>query len=155
MANLAGTASIEIDAPLAAVWRTVEDVLAAPEWQEGLLAMEALERDAEGRPTLVDSESDAKVRRLKIRLRFSYEAPHKLSWTQEHGDLKSLAGWWQLEQLADERTRATYGIDADPGGMLGMLIRGPVEGAIRAVLVNGRPGELKARVEGGAGAREV
>jgi hypothetical protein len=30
-----------------------------------------------------------------------------------------------------------------------MLIRGPVEGAIRAMLVNGRPGELKARVEGG------
>ena len=28
-----------------------------------------------------------------------------------------------------------------------MLIRGPVEAAVRAMLVNARPGELKARVE--------
>jgi hypothetical protein len=32
--------------------------------------------------------------------------------------------------------------------MIGMLIRGPIEGAIRGMLVNGRPGELKQRVEG-------
>jgi hypothetical protein len=30
-----------------------------------------------------------------------------------------------------------------------MLIRGPVEGAIRGMLVNARPDELKARAEGG------
>jgi hypothetical protein len=30
-----------------------------------------------------------------------------------------------------------------------MLIRGPVEGAIRSMLVNGRPAELKSRVEQG------
>jgi hypothetical protein len=28
-----------------------------------------------------------------------------------------------------------------------MLIRGPVEGVVRGMLVNARPGELKARVE--------
>jgi hypothetical protein len=28
-----------------------------------------------------------------------------------------------------------------------MLIRGPIEAAIRAMLVNARPGELKGRVE--------
>ena len=32
--------------------------------------------------------------------------------------------------------------------VLGMLIRGPVEDAVRALLVNARPGELKRRVEG-------
>jgi hypothetical protein len=30
-----------------------------------------------------------------------------------------------------------------------MLIRGPVESAVRSMLVNARPGELKQRVEGG------
>ena len=45
--------------------------------------------------------------------------------------------------------RATCTLDGDPGRMLGMLIRGPVESAIRGMLVDGRPGELKARVEGG------
>ena len=149
MANLGGTASTDIDAPLEEVWAVVEDVLTAPEWQNGLESMEALERDGERRPTLVETESDAKVKTITSEIRFSYEAPTRLSWTQEKGDLKSLVGSWDLEDLGDGRTRATYTLDGDPGRMLGMLIRGPVESAIRGMLVDGRPGELKARVEGG------
>jgi uncharacterized protein YndB with AHSA1/START domain len=146
---MGGEASAEIDAPLDRVWAEVEDVLAAPEWQGGLVAVTPLERDAEGRPTLVESKSDIKVRHVKTEVRFSYEPPTRLSWTQEKGDLKSLEGSWTLEDLGDGRTRATYKLDGDPGRMLGMVIRGPVEAAARAVLVNARPGELKARVEGG------
>ena len=149
MANIGGTASTEIDAPLAEVWAVVEDVLTAPEWQAGLNSMEALERDGERRPTLVETQSDAKVKTVTSEIRFSYDGPTRLSWTQEKGDLKSLVGSWDLEDLGDGRTKATYTLDGDPGRMLGMLIRGPVEGAIRGMLVEGRPGELKTRVEGG------
>lgn len=149
MAHLGGEASAEIDAPLDRVWAEVEDVLAAPEWQGGLVAASALEHDAEGRPTLVETESDIKVRHVKTQVRFSYEPPTRLTWTQEKGDLKSVEGSWMLEDLGEGRTRATYKLDGDPGRMLGMVIRGPVEAAARAVLVNARPGELKARVEGG------
>ncbi len=150
MANLGGEASVEVDAPIADVWALVEDVAIAPEWQDGLESMTALERDDQGRPTLVETESDAKVRMIKTKVRFNYdEAPTKLKWSQEKGDLKSLDGAWILEELGPERTKVTYSLDGDPGRMLGMLIRGPVEGKIRDILVNGRPGELKARVEGG------
>lgn len=149
MAHMGGTASAEIEAPLERVWAEVEDVLAAPEWQGGLVEVTALERDGEGRPTLVESVADIKVRRVKTEVRFAYEAPTRLTWTQEKGDLKSVEGSWTLEDLGDGRTRATYELDADPGRMLGMVIRGPVESAARTVLVNARPGELKARVEGG------
>lgn len=148
MAHLGGTASTEIDAPLDRVWAEVEDVLSAPEWQGGLVAISPLERDDEGRPTLVESESDIKVRHVKTKVRFSYEPPTRLSWTQVKGDLKSVDGSWTLEDLGDGRTRATYTLDADPGRVLGMVIRGPVEAAARAALVNSRPGELKKRVEG-------
>jgi uncharacterized protein YndB with AHSA1/START domain len=148
MAHLGGTASAEIDAPLDRVWAEVEDVLAAPEWQGGLVAITALERDEQGRPTLVESESDIKVRHVKTEVRFRYEPPTRLSWTQEKGDLKSVEGSWTLEDLGDGRTRATYTLDADPGRVLGMVIRGPIEAATRAVLVNARPGELKSLVEG-------
>jgi carbon monoxide dehydrogenase subunit G len=147
MARLGGTASTEIDAPLDDVWAVVEDVLIAPEWQGGLVAIRPLEHDAEGRPTLVESESDIKVRHVTTRVRFSYDPPTRLSWTQEKGDLKSVEGSWTLEDLGDGRTRATYTLDADPGRVLGMVIRGPVEAAARAMLVNARPGELKKRVE--------
>ncbi|HYU59772.1 MAG TPA: SRPBCC family protein [Solirubrobacterales bacterium] len=149
MAHMGGSASEEIDVPLDEVWAVVEDVLTAPDWQGGLVAMSALERDDEGRPTLVETENDIKVRHVKTEVRFRYEPPTRLSWTQEKGDLKSVEGSWTLEDLGDGRTRATYTLDSDPGRVLGMLIRGPVEAAVRSMLVNARPGELKKRVEGG------
>jgi carbon monoxide dehydrogenase subunit G len=148
VAHLAGSASSEVDAPLEEVWTVIEDVLSAPDWQGGLDAMTALEHDAEGRPSLVETENDLKVRRVKARVRFRYEGPRRLAWTQEQGDMKSVEGSWELEDLGAERTRATFNLDADPGRILGMLIRGPVEAATRAIFVNGRPGELKRRVEG-------
>lgn len=147
MADLSGSANVEIDAPLARVWEIVQDVLDAPNWQGGLDAMTALDHDDAGRPTLVETENDLRVRKVKTRVRFSYEGPTRLSWTQEKGDLKSVVGSWQLEELAKKRTRATYQLEVDPGRILGMLIRGPAEGAIMALFVNGRPGELKRRVE--------
>ncbi len=147
MAHLGGTASCEIDVPLKDVWALIEDVLIAPDWQGGLDAVTALEHDADGRPTLVETESDIKVRRVKAQVRFRYEAPTRLEWTQEKGDMKSVEGSWLLEDLGNGRTRATYSLDADPGRVLGMLIRGPVEAATRAIFVNGRPGELKRQAE--------
>ncbi len=147
MAHMGGSASEEIDAPLDEVWAVVEDVLTAPDWQGGLVAMSALERDPDGRPTLVETENDIKVRHVKTQVRFRYEPPTRLAWTQEKGDLKSVEGSWTLEDLGEGRTRAIYTLDSDPGRILGMLIRGPVEAAIRAMLVNARPGELKERLE--------
>jgi YD repeat-containing protein len=152
MASLGGEASTEIDAPIDEVWAVVEDVASAPEWQDGLDSMEPIERDGEGRVLVANSTTDAKVRKVTTRVRFSYDdAGRRMSWTQEKGDLKSLDGSWELEDLG-ERTRATYRLAGDPGRMLGMLIRGPVEARLREILVGGRPGELKARVESGVGA---
>jgi ribosome-associated toxin RatA of RatAB toxin-antitoxin module len=149
MARISGSASEEIEAPLEAVWAVVADVASAPEWQDGMIAMHVFDTDEEGRATLVETESDAKVKTVKAKIRFSYHPPTRLAWAQEQGDLKSLDGSWVLEDLGGQRTRATYAIDGDPGRTLGMLIRGPVEGKIRDLLVNGRPGELKRRVEKG------
>jgi hypothetical protein len=149
MAHLGGSASTEIDAPLEQVWAVVEDVLSAPQWQGGLDGLTALERDSEDRPTLVETENDIKVRRIKSHVRFDYRGPTRLSWKQEKGDMKSVEGSWELEDLGEGRTRATYTLDADPGRVLGLVIRGPVEAATRAIFVNGRPGELRRRIEGG------
>ena len=147
MGHLGGSASEDIDAPIDRVWQLIEDVESAPEWQGGLDASTALECDEDGRAVVVETESDIKVRRIKARVRFTYEGPSRLSWTQEKGEMKSVEGSWELEDLGGGRTRATFNLDADPGRMLGMLIRGPVEAATRAMFVNGRPGELKRLVE--------
>ncbi len=149
MGRLSGTASEVIAAPLADVWAVVEDTESAPEWQNGMDRMDVLQRDAEGRPDIVQTETDASVRTVKSQVRFSYDGPTRLSWEQIEGDLKHVVGSWDLEDLGDGTTRATYTLDGDPGRMLGMLVRGPVEGQIRKLLVEARPGELKARVEAG------
>ncbi|HEY7456412.1 MAG TPA: SRPBCC family protein [Solirubrobacterales bacterium] len=147
MPRISGSASAEIGAPVEEVWVVVEDVLTAPDWQGGLVAMSALERDAEERPALVEAKNDLRVRHITTQVRFRYEPPTRLSWTQEKGDLKSLTGSWDLKDLGDGQTRATYSLDADPGRVLGMLVRGPAEAAILAGLVKARPGELKLRIE--------
>ncbi len=62
--------------------------------------------------------------------------------------MKSVSGSWTLVDLGGGRTKATFALEADPGRVLGMAIRGPVEAALRAILVNPRAGELKKRAEG-------
>jgi ribosome-associated toxin RatA of RatAB toxin-antitoxin module len=148
MGKLGGEASTEIDAPIGDVWDIVVDIESAPDWQAGFEDVEVLERDGEGRVLVANTESDAKVKTVKNRLRFSYEEPHLIEWVQEKGDLKSLVGAWELEDLGDGRTRVTYRLEGDPGRVLGMAIRGPVEGRLREILVGGRPDELVARMNG-------
>jgi ribosome-associated toxin RatA of RatAB toxin-antitoxin module len=148
MGVLSGSSSAEIDAPLEQVWKAVEDVEKAPDWQGGMKDLHVLEQDGEGRPIVVETEADAKVTTVKTRVRFSYAGPTRLSWTQEKGDFKSIDGSWELEDLGDSRTRATYALTGDTGRMLGMVIRGPVEDKLRDMLVNARADELKAYVEG-------
>ena len=146
MGKLTGESSVEIDAPIATVYAELEDVLSAPEWQGGMKGMTAVETDADGRATLVDVVADGKVRDIKSRQRFTYDAPNRLSWAQEKGDMSDLSGAWELESLDENRTKATYSLVADPGRKLGLVIRGPVEMALRAMLVTPRANELKKRL---------
>jgi carbon monoxide dehydrogenase subunit G len=149
MSKLSGTSTSEINAPIEEVWALVEDVEKAPDWQGGLKGLHALERDDQGRAVVCESESDAKVRTIKSTVRFEYEEPTRLRWTQEKGELKSVDGVWELEDLGGGRTRATYDLEVDLGRMLGMVIRGPLVDLLRSMLVNARAGELKRAIEGG------
>ncbi|HEX2232565.1 MAG TPA: SRPBCC family protein [Thermoleophilaceae bacterium] len=149
MGNVTGERSVEIDAPIDRCFEIAADVERAPDWQDSLKDAEALERDGEGRPLLVETRSDAKVKTVKALLRFSYDEPTGIRWEQEKGDVKSLVGWWKFDDLGEGRTRATYGLDVDPGRMLGMLLRGPVEGQVRDFLLGGFAEGLKRKAEGG------
>lgn len=149
MGTIAGTSTAEIDAPIEQVWALVEDVEKAPEWQGGLKALRALERDGEGRATLCESKSDAKVRTVTSTVRFSYDEPTTLTWRQEKGELKSVDGSWRLADLGGNRTRATYDLEVDLGRVLGLVIRGPLIDVLRGMLVGARAGELKQAIEGG------
>ena len=147
MGTIMGSSAAEIEAPIEQVWKVVEDVLSAPDWQGGLKDMQEIERDAQGHVTLARSSSDAKVRTIKSTIRFTYDAPTRLDWRQENGELKAVDGSWELEDLGDDRTRAIYRLEVDLGRVLSLVIRGPLVDLLRAQLVGARAGELKQRVE--------
>jgi hypothetical protein len=149
MGELNASWKVEIDAPRERVFAVAADVPKSPDWQPSLQAVTTLETDAEGRSTLVDTEADAKVRTTKQRLRFSYDEPAGMSWEQEKGDVKSLHGSWTFTELGPDRTEAVYELRADPGRVLGMLLRGPVEGKVKEFLTKGAAEGLKRAAEAG------
>jgi coenzyme Q-binding protein COQ10 len=150
MSKVEGSASAEIEAPIGEVYAVAADVEGSPRWQPEIKVAECTERDGDGKQVLVHMESDAKVRTLGSEMRFSYEEPGRISWTQEDGDLKAVDGSWELEDLGDGRTRATYWLEVDLGRKLGLLIRGPLVGVLRGQMVDTMPEKLKRFVEGDA-----
>jgi uncharacterized membrane protein len=135
MGTISGERSVEIDAPVERCYEIASDIATAPEWQGSLKDVEVLERDGQKRATLAETESDAKVKTVRATLRFSYDEPTAIRWVQEKGETKSLTGSWTFEDLGEGRTRATYALEADPGRMLGMLLRGPAETKVRDFLL--------------------
>ena len=148
MGTIKGDRSVEIEAPIERVFEIAADIANAAEWQGSLRDVEVLERDAERRAVLVETVSDAKVKHVKAVLRFSYEEHTAVRWVQEKGDTKSLVGSWAFEDLGSGRTRATYALEADPGRILGLLLRGPAETAVRDFLLGNAADGLKAKAEG-------
>jgi uncharacterized membrane protein len=147
MGVIKGDRSVEIEAPIERCFEIAADVENAAEWQGSLKDVEVLERDGDRRPMLVETVSDAKVKDVRAVLRFTYQPPTEIRWVQEKGDSKSLVGWWTFEDLGDGRTRATYALEADPGRMLGLLLRGPAEGKVRDFLLGNAAEGLKRQAE--------
>ena len=148
MGVIKGDRSVEIAAPIERCYEIAADIENAMDWQGSLRDVEVLERDGDRRAVLVETESDAKVKNVKAILRFSYEPPTAIKWVQEKGDTKSLHGSWAFEDLGGGRTRATYALEADPGRMLGLLLRGPAEGKVRDFLLGNAAEGLKGKAEG-------
>ena len=140
--------TVEIEASLERVYAVAADVAASHVWQPSLESVDVLETDAEGRATLVETQADAVVKKTTQVLRFEYSgAPNAMSWEQEKGDVKSLEGSWAFTELGPDRTEATFALAVDPGRMLGMLMRGPVEGKVKEHLTRGAAEGLKGHVE--------
>ena len=147
MGTISGERSVEINAPVERCFEIASDIANAPDWQGSLKDVEVLERDGQKRASLAETESDATVKTVRSVLRFTYEEPTSIRWVQEKGDTKSLTGSWTFEDLGEGRTRATYALEADPGRMLGMLLRGPVEGKVRDMLLGDAADGLKQQAE--------
>jgi ribosome-associated toxin RatA of RatAB toxin-antitoxin module len=144
-----GEQSIDIEAAPEAVFAIASDLERYPEWQDFLQRVKAREQDADGRATLVEAEADAKVTALKLVLRATREEPRRVAWRSEGGDVKALSGAFDLAEAGAGRTRATFGLEVDPGFKLGLLLRGAVADRLRDRVLNGMLDGLKRRAENG------
>jgi uncharacterized membrane protein len=150
MADLEGSRSIEIAAPLERCFAIAADLDRVPEWHGAMTQVKVLKRDGDGRATVVESEIDATVARVRVRLRFSYDEPVGVQWTRESGDLRSLTGSWRFQERHDGVTLATYALEIGVGRRLAVLVRtvrGPVRSRIEALLADRPVQGLKARAE--------
>lgn len=147
MGNLKASRSVEIAAPLERVYEIAADVPGAAKWRSQVVSIDVLERDAEGRATLVEEVTDAKVKKVTTRLRFTYQPTSGLSWEQEKGEMKWLRGGWSFEELDAGRTKATFSLEADPGRMLGLVLRGPALGMVSDLMAKDPTEGLKREAE--------
>jgi|SRR5919204_4821581 carbon monoxide dehydrogenase subunit G len=150
MADLEGTRAIEVAAPPERCFAIAADLNRVPEWHGAITGVEVLERDSDGRATAVESEIDATVARVRMRLRFDYNEPVGLRWTRESGDLRSLEGSWHFQEHGDGLTLATYTLAIGVGRRLAVLartLRGPIRDRVEALLTDRPVQGLKARAE--------
>jgi uncharacterized membrane protein len=149
MGILEASWTVEVDAPRERCYEIAADVENSPKWQHSLEEVEVIERDDQGRAELVYTKSDATVKKVDSELRFSYDPPSAITWEQEKGEVKWLTGSWDFEELDGGRTRATYGLRGDPGRILGLLLRGPVETKVKEFLTKSAAEGLKTEAEAG------
>ena len=146
---LSGEGSIEVEASPEACYGLVVQLDRYPEWQSQVKKASVLERDGDGRPLVVETHSDARVRVIRYVLRYRHDPPGRMSWSYVDGDVKDATGHYAFEELDSGLTRATYSLAVDPGRRLGLLLRGPLADKVRQYILETTLEELKRTVEAG------
>jgi ribosome-associated toxin RatA of RatAB toxin-antitoxin module len=135
---------------VAVCFQWVCDTPRTPDWQEAIAAVEVLERDGDGRTSLVAASIDAMVTHVELNLRLTYEQDRTLHMERESGDLKHLTVTWVFQDLGDGRTHASFQTEFDPGRVLSLLAKGPLFTRLEALLTKQPPEGLRQALEAGA-----
>ena len=134
--------TIEVDAPPERCYALMTDYERIPSWQGAVRSIHVLERDAQGRGSVLGYEVDAKVRVVRYRLRQVYEEPRRLSSEYLGGDFRDFSGEWRF--LPDGGgTRVELDLRIDPG----RFVPGPVRGAIADAVMKRALRDLKHEAE--------
>src|SRR4051794_4601439 len=142
MPNYGECRSTDIAAPPRACFAALTDYERLPEWQRAVRSVRVLERDARGRGTIVEYEVDARVKRVRYRLRQVYDEPHRLGCEYLGGDFRDFSGEWRFVDQGTF-TRVELALRIDPG----RFVPGPVRAAISQVVMGRALADLKRHLE--------
>ena len=135
--------SEEIAASPQQCYDALSDFEHVPDWQGAVRSIEVLERDDQGRGTVVQYEVDAKVKRVRYKLRQVHEPPNRLGSEYLGGDFRDFSGEWRFVDLGGERTRAELDLRIDPG----RFVPGPIRSAISDAVMRRALKDLKSHLE--------
>jgi len=133
----------EIDADPQACFDALTDYERLPEWQGTVKQARILERDEQGRGSIVAYEVDARFKTVRYRLRHLYEEPRRVASEYLGGDFRDFAGEWRFERRDDGGTHAELDLRIDPG----RFIPGPVRAAIADAVMRRALRDLTRHVE--------
>lgn len=128
------------------LYETVLDFESYPQWAADIKQVTVLERDDEGRGTVVSWRAAAFGRSTSYTLRYDYgNAPKEISWVLDHGDITSkLDGTYTFEPADDgTSTQVTYVLEAE----LKIPLPGFVKRRAESRIISTALKELRARVE--------
>jgi ribosome-associated toxin RatA of RatAB toxin-antitoxin module len=120
----------EIRATPRACFDALTDYERLPQWQGAVRHARVLERDARGRGTVVEYEVDARVKRVRYRLRQLYDEPVRIGSEYLGGDFRSFAGEWRFKALDDGSTRVELDLRIDPGRLVPGVVRAAISDAV-------------------------
>jgi ribosome-associated toxin RatA of RatAB toxin-antitoxin module len=116
----------EIDASPQACFDALTAFERLPSWQGAVKEVQVLERDAQGRGTVVEYAVDARFRTVRYRLRQSYDEPRRIASEYLGGDFRDFRGEWRFEPAGAGRTHVELDLHIDPG----RFVPGPLRTAI-------------------------
>ena len=134
--------SAEIEAAREVCFAALLEYETFPDWQRAVKETTVLDRDDAGRGRDVEFIIDARVKRVRYVLRYSYEPPGWIGWDYVEGDVKDVGGEFVLEQADDGVTMATYRIELDPG----VWLPGPIKKVLTDQVMKGAVDDLRRRV---------
>jgi ribosome-associated toxin RatA of RatAB toxin-antitoxin module len=139
--------SAEIAAPPQACFDALTDFESLPRWQRAVREARVLERDEQGRGSVIEYVVDARVRSVRYRLRQFYDEPARVSSTYLEGDFRDFCGEWRFEARdGGTRTHAELDLSIDPGRLVPRPVRRKIADAVMRTALR----DLKRCVEAGS-----
>jgi ribosome-associated toxin RatA of RatAB toxin-antitoxin module len=142
MAAYEDTRGIDVEATPQDCFAVLTDYAHLPEWQSRVCECRVLERDEQGRGSIVEYAIDAKLRVVRYRLRHVYEEPTAIGSEYVDGDFRDFAGGYHFD-TRNGATRVTFELRIDPG----FRVPGRVIRMLGQTVMGRSLQDLKTRVE--------